>query len=130
MCEDGGREYNTGDIVVKGISTTIFKVGRMEICVRSGEWRAVCADGWDDHAAKVACRQLFPGTGTFHIHALICIIDVRQNILSQALLQYHAQTLALGGGSAEEKEEEEKEEECQDLIAQGMNQHCSNVGIK
>ena len=134
MCEDGGRGYNNGDIIVRGINTTTFKVGRMEICVQkrdgSGEWRAVCAYGWDEHAAMVACRQLFPGSGIFHTHALICIIDVRQNILSQALLQYHAKTLALGGGSAEEKEEEEKEEECRDLIAQGMNQHCSNVGIK
>ena len=53
-----------GDVLtVKGINTDIFKAGYMEICIEN-KWRAVCADGWDEHAAMVACRQLFPGTGT------------------------------------------------------------------
>ena len=53
---------NDGDIRVVGINTGTFKAGRIELCWGS-QTRAVCADGWDEHAAMVACRQLFPGSG-------------------------------------------------------------------
>ena len=44
-------------------TTVTFKACHIEICVHMTQvwtvWRAVCADGWDEHAAKVACQQVF-----------------------------------------------------------------------
>ena len=55
-----------GTIRVKGINTDTFKAGHIEICVNMTVWtvwRTVCADGWDEHAAKVACKELYPESG-------------------------------------------------------------------
>ena len=57
MCEDGGRSYTNGDIIVRGINTTNLLAGHIEVCVAS-EWRAVCHHGWDGRDARAVCRQL------------------------------------------------------------------------
>ena len=68
-CEEDGRRLEDGDIRVDRINTDTFKAGHIQIVkfvqarrLRQ-EWRAVCADGWDEHDALVACRQLFQGSG-------------------------------------------------------------------
>ena len=55
-----GRQLGNGDIRVNGINTDTFKAGHIEMVDLRPEWRAGCADGWDE---QDACRQLFQGSG-------------------------------------------------------------------
>jgi hypothetical protein len=57
QCEDGGRRYENGDIIVRGINATNFIAGRLVIC-DGMELRAVCAASFGDMAVKVVCQQL------------------------------------------------------------------------
>ena len=49
--------FENGDIIVRGIQTTNFIAGRLEICV-GAEWRAVRDNTWGQREVRVACRQL------------------------------------------------------------------------
>ena len=110
------KDAKNGDIRVFGINTDTFRVGHIEIC--KSQARAVCADGWDERAAMVACRQLFPESGGTSCALLMCH---KQQILFQAMQQNFATTLALGRG---------RKKECQDLDAMGMKENFLNVELK
>jgi hypothetical protein len=56
QCEDGDRRYENGDIIVRGINTTNFIAGRLEMCVGT-EWWALCDNGWDFQIAMKICRK-------------------------------------------------------------------------
>ena len=49
------------DIRVVGINTDTYRAGRIELCMGEAR-RAVCAEGWDEHAATVVCRHLRSST--------------------------------------------------------------------
>ena len=76
------------NIRVIGLHTDIFRGGRIDICLDGSRIRAVCADGWDEHAAMVACRQLFPGSGTHYTHYLGKIVTVANKLrLCSSIMQ-------------------------------------------
>ena len=63
--------YENGDIIVRGIQTTNFIAGRLEVCV-GAEWRAVCdSDAWTQRNVRVACRQL--GLNESKQHMMTCM---------------------------------------------------------
>ena len=58
-----------------------YKSGRVEVCV-DGDWRPVCAEGWDEADARVACRQLFEGAVAQGTSELVKEIETAQSCVS------------------------------------------------
>jgi hypothetical protein len=56
QCGDGGRKYENRTIIVRGINTTNFIAGRLEMCVGT-QWWALCDDGWESEDAMKMCRK-------------------------------------------------------------------------
>ena len=42
---------------VRLVGGIISSEGKVEVCYNN-EWSTVCRNSWDDHAAKVVCREL------------------------------------------------------------------------
>jgi len=42
---------------VRLVDGPLASAGRVEICI-NGVWGTMCADSWDNNAARVVCRQL------------------------------------------------------------------------
>ena len=60
QCEDRllqDRVLPIGSIIVRGVTTSNFTAGRIEVCIES-QFRSVCADNWGDTEVRIACRQL------------------------------------------------------------------------
>jgi len=46
--------------------------GLLEIQISDGQWGTVCSNGFDNHAASVACRQLGYGNIGYYIGKKFC----------------------------------------------------------